>query len=136
MPSVLQGLMNIFETKTLSEKPDTHAPDGSEIRFLPQLQGGSMVHGRLPVGMVTQAVRHHRVEELWYILSGKGEIWRKQGDKEEETILTAGMGISIPIGTSFQFRNIGDENFDFVIVTMPPWAGADDAILEENHWER
>jgi mannose-6-phosphate isomerase-like protein (cupin superfamily) len=124
-----------FDSKTISEKVDAIAPDGSEIRLLPQLPGGSMVHCRLPQGKVTQAVSHHRVEELWYILAGKGELWRKQGDIEEVTRLVPGLALSIPIRTSFQFRNIGDEALEFIIVTMPPWSGPDDATIEENHWE-
>ena len=127
--------MSTFESKRIGEKVDVYAPDGSEIRLLPQLTGGSMVHGRLPVGKVTQAVRHHRVEELWYILSGKGEMWRKQGEHEEITLLEAGLALSIPIGTTFQFRNIGTEALEFILVTMPPWAGPEDATLEENHWK-
>jgi mannose-6-phosphate isomerase-like protein (cupin superfamily) len=124
-----------FESKRIGDKVDAFAPDGSEIRLLPELAAGSMVHCRLPVGKVTQAVSHHRVEELWYILAGKGEIWRKQGSNEETTLLEPGLSLSIPLGTTFQFRNIGTEALDFIIVTMPPWAGPEDATLEENHWK-
>ena len=38
-------------TRMIAAAPDTLAPDGSEIRFLPQLGGGSMVHCRVPVGV-------------------------------------------------------------------------------------
>lgn len=128
--------MSKFDTKRVGEQADVIAPDGSEIRLLPELGAGSMAHCRLPIGMVTQAVSHHRVEEIWYVLSGKGEIWRKQDSYEETTLLEAGVSITIPVGTIFQFRNIGDEPLDIILVTMPPWAGPNDAILEENHWER
>jgi mannose-6-phosphate isomerase-like protein (cupin superfamily) len=124
-----------FETKKLGETRDALAPDGSEIRTLLELAGASMVHCQLPVGTVTQAVKHRSVEELWYVLSGKGEIWRKMGELEETTVLEAGVSISLPLGTTFQFRNIGEEALEMILVTVPPWPGADEAIIQENHWE-
>ena len=61
-----------------SARPATHrdvlAPDGSEIRLLPQTTGGSMVHCTLPPGAVSLAVTHRTVDELWYVLSGEGEL--------------------------------------------------------------
>lgn len=125
-----------FDTKVVGKQVDAFAPDGSEIRLLPTLSGGSMAHCRLPVGMVTQAVQHPRVEEIWYVLSGKGEIWRKQATDEAITSLETGVSVTIPVGTIFQFRNIGNVPLDIILMTMPPWAGPEDAIKEENHWER
>jgi mannose-6-phosphate isomerase-like protein (cupin superfamily) len=127
--------MSLFETKQLGLNYDVIAPDGSEIRLLPELTGGSMAHCQLPVGAVTKAVSHRTVEELWYVLEGRGEIWRKQGSKEEITRLKAGVSISIPQGTIFQFRNIGDLPLQIILVTMPPWTGPDEAIPQQNHWE-
>jgi mannose-6-phosphate isomerase-like protein (cupin superfamily) len=125
-----------FETKQLGQNFDAIAPDGSEIRLLPELAAGSMVHCQLPSGMVTQAVSHRSVEELWYVLSGKGEIWRKRGEQEEITRLEAGVAITIPLGTTFQFRNIGELPLEMILVTMPPWSGSEEAILQSNYWER
>lgn len=113
---------------------DTLAPDGSEIRFLPQVKGGSMVHCTLPPGAVSLAVAHRTVDELWYVLSGQGELWRAQDAREEVTALVPGTGHSIPLGTRFQFRSTGAEPLRFVIVTMPPWPGADEAVRVEDHW--
>ena len=127
--------MPSFETKRVGANYDALAPDGSQIRSLLELSGGSMVHCQLPVGTVTQAVKHRTVEELWYVLSGKGEIWRKQDGREEITLLEAGISISVPLGTSFQFRNIGDMPLEMILMTMPPWPGADEAIPQDNHWE-
>ncbi len=33
-----------------------------------------------------------------------------------------------------QFRNTGDEDLCFVIVTMPPWPGAEEARRVTDHW--
>ncbi|HEX2529225.1 MAG TPA: hypothetical protein VHL31_23370 [Geminicoccus sp.] len=54
----------LLTTCMIAAEPDTLAPDGSEIRFLPQLKGGSMVHCRVPAGGTTLAVRHRTVEEV------------------------------------------------------------------------
>ena len=41
---------------------------------------------------------------------------------------------SIPLGAHFQFRNPGAEPLAFVIVTMPPWPGMDEAMRVADHW--
>lgn len=121
-------------TRELPEAPDTHAPDGSEIRLLLQLQGGSMVHARLLPGACSRAVRHRTVEELWFVLAGAGELWRRHGEQEEVTALAPGVAVSIPLGTAFQFRCLGGEPLDVVIVTMPPWPGVEEAVRVADHW--
>ncbi len=123
-----------FATTELPEIADTLAPDGSEIRILPQLSRGSMVHARLLPGRTSKAVRHRTVEELWFVLAGQGEMWRKQGAREEIVRLLPGVALSIPVGTIFQFRNTGTEPLDVVLVTMPPWPGAEEAVVEQGPW--
>jgi len=121
-------------TRALGDPVDAIAPDQSEIRFLAQVQAGSMVHCRLPVGGVSLAVTHRTVEELWYVLSGQGELWRQQGEQQQVVTLQAGLSLSIPLGTHFQFRNTGLEPLQFIIVTMPPWPGADEAVRVPDYW--
>jgi len=114
---------------------DVLAPDGSEIRLLPQVPGGSMVHCKLPPGAVSLAVTHRTVDELWYVVAGEGELWRRQQDgRERVEALRPHTAHSIPLGTHFQFRNIGTEPLILVIVTMPPWPGMDEAVRVEDHW--
>ena len=125
-----------FETKVKSASYDYLAPDGSEIRLLAQAGGAGLAHCRLPAGHVSSAVRHRTVEEIWYFLSGAGEVWRKFGDTEEVTEVHAGVSLSIPVGTSFQFRNDGQEPLDFVIATIPRWPGSDEAVPVVGKWER
>src|SRR5216117_2870669 len=68
-----------FEVKQLRERPDEQAPDGSEIRLLPELWGGGLCHCTLPSGRTSKAVKHKTVEEIWYFVQGIGEVWRKLG---------------------------------------------------------
>ena len=49
----------MFETKALSFEPDVTAPDGSEVRILLSLAGGSMAHFELAAGKTSIAVAHH-----------------------------------------------------------------------------
>ena len=124
----------MFETTTLSHARDAVAPDGSEIRQLLALPGGSMVHCTLPAGATSRAVEHSTVEELWYVLSGTGEVWRKHGDHEQVVAAVPGTALTIPLGTRFQFRNPGTEPLALIIVTMPPWPGAAEAARVYDHW--
>ncbi|MCS6877158.1 MAG: cupin domain-containing protein, partial [Geminicoccaceae bacterium] len=88
----------------------------------------------LPAGRTAKAVRHRSVEELWYVIAGEGEMWRRLGDREEIVRLRPGVALSIPVGTVFQFRNTGTAPLDVVLVTMPPWPGAEEAIEENGPW--
>ena len=123
-----------FATGRPAERHDVLAPDGSQIGFLPQVKGGSMVHCTLPPGAVSLAVTHRTVDELWYVLAGEGELWRRQGEREEIVALTPHTAHSIPLGTWFQFRNLGTAPLAFVIVTTPPWPGMDEAIRVADDW--
>lgn len=126
--------MPALQTKTLSAAPDAYAPDGSEVRLLAALKGGSFAHFTLPAGRVSAAVSHRTVEEIWHIVAGEGEVWRKLGDEESVTPARPGVALTIPLGTHFQFR-AGAEGLSFVAVTMPPWPGADEAFAVEGKWE-
>ncbi len=126
--------MGRFETKRLPSAVDALAPDGSEVRVLCSGARGSMAHFSLPPGQVSQAVAHHRIEEVWYFLAGRGRFWRKQGADEEIIEVFEGVSITIPAGTRFQFRNDGDEALAAVGVSMPPWPGEDEAYPAEGIW--
>jgi mannose-6-phosphate isomerase-like protein (cupin superfamily) len=98
------------------------------------LTGGSMAHFLLPAGQVSLAVRHRTVEEIWYILSGTGEMWQSRDGDSEISPLAPGTCLTIPAGTTFQFRSTGDEPLAAVAITMPPWPGADEAEITPGKW--
>ena len=126
--------MTDFETKRLPERPDVVAPDGSDVRILLALGGGSMAHFELAAGKTSVAVAHRTVEELWFFLGGRGEMWRQQGEREEVVAVEAGVCLSIPVGTWFQFRSVGPEPLAAVAVTLPPWPGEGEAYAVEGRW--
>lgn len=123
-----------FATRRLPEQPDIVAPDGSDVRVLLRNESGSMAHFELAPNRVSDPIRHRTVSEIWYILSGRGQLWRRQGAREEITTLEPGVCISIPLGTHFQFRTEGSRPLAAVGVTTPPWPGQDEAVPVPGHW--
>ena len=126
--------MPAFASKPLGAEIDATAPDGTAVRLLLSLGGGSMAHFELPAGAVSHAVAHRSVEEIWYVLSGEGEIWRRSGNQTEVVAMAAGLSLTIPLGTAFQFRASAREPLRFLAVTMPPWPGMDEAYAIEGPW--
>lgn len=124
-----------FGTKCLPVSRDTVAPDGSDVRILLEVTGGGMAHFELAQGETSAAVAHRTVEEIWFFLSGCGEMWRKQNHREEIVQVCAGVCITIPLGTHFQFRSFGPEPLAAIGATMPPWPGGCEAYIVEGKWE-
>jgi mannose-6-phosphate isomerase-like protein (cupin superfamily) len=125
----------MFHTKLLPDRPDLTAPDGSDVRILLALAGGSMAHFELAEGCVSRAVAHRTVEEIWYFLEGLGVMWRKLDGHEETVRVEAGVCLTIPVGTHFQFRSIGPGPLKAVAVTMPPWPGDGEAFEVQGLWK-
>ena len=124
-----------FETKRISSTADAIAPDGSEVRVLCQLSLGGLAIFSLSPSAVSKAVVHRTVEEVWYVVSGNGRLWRKLGEQEEIVELSAGTSLTIPTGTHFQFRCDGDERLDVIGATMPPWPGESEAYFVKGAWQ-
>ena len=124
-----------MQTQRLPATPDAIAPDGSEVRILVRLAGGSLAHFSLPPGRTSRAVRHRTVEELWYFVGGRGEMWRRDAEGRESVVaVEAGVSLDIPLGTAFQFRSTGEEPLAAVGTTMPPWPGDDEAVFVDGAW--
>jgi mannose-6-phosphate isomerase-like protein (cupin superfamily) len=123
-----------WETKRLPARPDVVAPDGSDVRILPGLAGGTMAHFELAPGETSIAVVHRTVEEIWFFVGGRGEMWRAHDEREEVVEVGPGIALTIPVGTRFQFRALGSEPLAAVGVTMPPWPGPDEAVTVDGRW--
>ncbi|HEY7648659.1 MAG TPA: cupin domain-containing protein [Methylomirabilota bacterium] len=127
--------MTIFKTKRVPAARDAVAPDGSDVRVLLGLDAGGMAHFELGPGRTSTAVTHRTVEEIWFFLSGRGEMWRKQDGREEIVPVESGVCLTIPLGTHFQFRSLGPEPLAAVGVTMPPWPGEGEAVMVRGKWQ-
>ena len=126
--------MDPFSTLRLPADPTVTAPDGSDVRVLLALAGGSMAHFELAPGQTSHAVVHRTVEEIWYVLAGRGQMWRRQGEVEQVTVLEPGMCLTIPVGTRFQFRAASESALSAVAITMPPWPGEGEAEAVDGPW--
>jgi mannose-6-phosphate isomerase-like protein (cupin superfamily) len=123
-----------WETKRLPARPDVVAPDGSDVRILPGLAGGTMAHFELAPGETSIAVVHRTIEEIWFFVGGRGEMWRAHEEREEVVEVEPGIALTIPVGTRFQFRALGSEPLAAIGVTMPPWPGPDEAVTVDGRW--
>lgn len=123
-----------FATKSLPALPDIVAPDGSDVRVLLQTARGSMAHFELAAGRASAPIRHRTVDEIWFVLSGRGEMWRSHAGREEIVALEPGVCVSIPLGTHFQFRAGAAAPLAAVGVTMPPWPGPQEAEAVPGKW--
>jgi mannose-6-phosphate isomerase-like protein (cupin superfamily) len=124
-----------FETRRIAAAPDAIAPDGSEVRLLCSLSRGGLAVFSLPPKAVSKAVAHRTVEEVWYVVSGYGRMWRRLGETEQTVEIGPGVSLSLPMGTHFQFRCDGPEPLTVLGATMPPWPGPDEAYAVEGIWE-
>jgi mannose-6-phosphate isomerase-like protein (cupin superfamily) len=120
----------------LDQAPEITAPDGSAVRPLCVIPGAaSFAQFELAPGQTAKAVSHATVEEIWFVTSGAGEMWRSQDGHEEITTLEPGVCLTIPLGTTFQFR-AGDQGLRAVAATTPPWPveSPNEATLEPGPW--
>ena len=62
-------------------------------------------------------------------------MWRKLGDQEEIVPVKAGICLTIPLGTHFQFRAFGNKPLAAIGITTPPWPGEDEAVVAQGKWE-
>ena len=124
-----------FTTMHVPMAASTVAPDGSDVRIMLGLQGGGMAHFELAPGMTSRAITHQTVEDIWYFLSGRGEMRRRQGERNETVNVYPGVCLTIPLGTHFQFRSFGYEPLSAIGATMPPWPGEGEAIDVVGKWQ-
>ena len=120
--------------------PNVYAPDGSEIRLLTDGRHGavksSVVEVTLPAGQVSRPVYHRTVEETWYILEGRGQVWRCPPRADAASVppqgVSPGDALVIPMGWRFQFAASPNGALRFLCHTTPPWPGEDEAVPVEH----
>ena len=126
--------MPTFQTMHTPAERTSVALDGSDVRLLLTTAGGCLALFELAAGQTSNPVAHRTVEEIWYVLRGRGEMWRKLGDAEETVALEAGVCLTIPVGTHFQWRSTGPDRLVSLGVTMPPWPGDGEPYGVEGVW--
>lgn len=123
-----------FQTLPIDEAGTETAPDGSNVRPLLRFPSGSMARFEFSAGQVSQAVWHPELDELWYVIDGSGEMWRKKDQISSIDALAPGTCVSIPRHTAFQCR-AGRAGMIVIAVTLPAWSGDSNVIAAIGPWE-
>lgn len=110
-----------FETSRLPETFAEVAQDGSRYDGLLGTANGWLSDCSLPPGATTRAVRHRAHDEIWFVRAGRAQVWRALAGRQEIIDADVGTCLTIPAGTAFQFRTMGDQPFRFLILQAPPW---------------
>lgn len=123
-----------MQTRSIPATSDGRSPAGAEIRHLLEGATGTMIHSTVAPGQVNRATVHATVSEFWHVLSGEGQIWRRDDTGELTTVLERGVSIDIPARTAFQYRCTGVDPLEFLCVSMPRWPGEAEATVIEGPW--
>lgn len=109
--------MKITNRQTAHVINTTH---GSEIRPLidrttSEITQCSLAEEILPPGCAVTPHRHRQIEEIYYIVSGRGLM--TVGDENRE--VSAGDAVYIPRGNRHTLKNTGDEPIKLILVCGP-----------------
>ena len=124
-----------MKTTMLPDQTDAKSPAGADIRFIMDGQTGNMIHGTVAPRQANRATVHATVNEFWYVLDGRGKVWRDNGVESCVTVLVPGTSIDIPASTPFQYRNLSDKELKFICIAMPPWPGDSEASYLDGIWQ-
>jgi mannose-6-phosphate isomerase-like protein (cupin superfamily) len=83
----------------------------------------SLAHAILPIGETSQP-HSLRTSEVYYILSGRGEMHIDDEVREIES----GDAVYIPPDAKQFLKNIGDEPIVFICIVDPAWRKEDETI--------
>ncbi|MBK5113397.1 MAG: cupin domain-containing protein [Candidatus Heimdallarchaeota archaeon] len=104
----------------------TISQDGCKILELERNEQYSLAYGELAVGEESKA---HKMEmqELYYIIQGKGKITVNKEEKEIEK----GDIIILPEEAVQKLENTGKEPLKFLMIVNPPYDSEKEQIVEE-----
>jgi mannose-6-phosphate isomerase-like protein (cupin superfamily) len=109
-----------FITKDKSEIREIMAPANSCI------ERQSLAEAIVYPGDTTTTHIHKTVEELYYILDGKGVMWQNGEERE----VSGGDAIANPPGVPHRITNIGTSPLVFLCLCVPNYTHDDTELLE------
>ena len=118
-----------MDVQNLSVVPAFTTKDGSEIRELLAhrnscIRNQTLAEARVAPGLQTTPHYHPRTEEIYYILSGEGEMTLA----DERRQVGPGDAIAIPPGQVHTIRNTGSVTLIFLCCCAPGYEH-DDTVL-------
>lgn len=87
----------------------------------------SVAHAIVPVGEKSLPHVLERSAELYYILSGNGEMHVEH----ERSPVRAGQIVMIPPGSRQCIRNTGTEDLTFLCIVAPKWQANDERLVQQ-----
>lgn len=121
-----------MEVQNLAGVPAFTTLDGSEIRELLShrnsgIRNQSLAEARLAVGQATTPHYHPRAEEIYYIVSGSGQM--QIG--EEARSVGPGDAIAIPPGAVHQIVNTGQAELRLLCCCAPAYEDSDTVLVAD-----
>jgi mannose-6-phosphate isomerase-like protein (cupin superfamily) len=121
-----------MDVVNIGQAPPFRTKDGSEIRELlahrnSAIRNQSLAEARVGPGERTTPHYHPRSEEIYYILSGRGEMRLEQ----ETRPVGPGDAIAIPPGQVHTIANPGPEPLVFLCCCAPGYEHGDTVMVEE-----
>ena len=121
-----------MEIRNLSRVTSFVTKDGSEIRELlahrnSSIRNQSLAEARVPPGATTTLHHHPQAEEIYYILSGQGEM--RIGP--EKNSVGPGDAVAIRPGSAHQITNVGRDVLVFLCCCSPGYEHDDTVLIEE-----
>jgi len=120
-----------LDIRNIDEAPAFTTMDGSEIRELlayrnSSIRQQSLAEARVAPGQTTTPHYHPRTEEIYYILSGRGQM--RIGDELRR--VGPGDAIAIPPGKTHAIANDGGETLKFLCCCAPGYEHEDTVLAE------
>ncbi|HUY87420.1 MAG TPA: cupin domain-containing protein [Pirellulales bacterium] len=120
-----------MDIRNIDEAPAFTTMDGSEIRELlayrnSSIRQQSLAEARVAPGQTTTPHYHPRTEEIYYILSGRGQM--RIGDELRR--VGPGDAIAIPPGKTHAIANDGGETLKFLCCCAPGYEHEDTVLAE------
>lgn len=129
---VVQNLLNVMLVQKLNACAEFLAGDGTQLRELlhpdkqPLELRYSLAHAIVQVGQ-TSAAHSLKTSEVYYILSGTGEMYI---DGETQPV-EPGDAVYIPPHARQFIRNSGIEPLVFICIVEPAWRKEDEIVYED-----
>jgi mannose-6-phosphate isomerase-like protein (cupin superfamily) len=122
----------LMHIQNLDHVPAFTTLDGSEIRELLShrnsvIRNQSLAEARLPPGQATTPHYHPRCEEIYYIVSGSGQM---RIDHEAQDV-GRGDAIAIPPGAVHQNVNTGNGDLRLLCCCAPAYENSDTVLVAD-----
>ena len=111
--------LHFFDTQAMEWTPHPRFPTilTKALQSRAENEVASVTLVRVDVGGVIDLHVHEVETETAYVLSGQGRLTTG----ENEHMLAAGTGVTVPPGTPHSLTNTGDEPMELYALHMPPF---------------